>query len=67
MIYDDYLTQVYRTLASVPNASFISWVQDDLKKWYLGHNRKPDTVMTQALQLYNNSKKKGGWTTKDSK
>ena len=67
MDYDDYLTQVYRALGTVPNAPFHSWVQDDLKEWYLGNDRKPDTVMTQALQLYNNSKKKGGWTTKDPK
>ena len=67
MDYDDYLTQVYRALGTVPNSPFNSWVQDDLKEWYLGQDRTPDVVMTQALQLYNNSKKKGGWTTKDPK
>ena len=58
MDHDDYLTQVYQALGSVPNAPFNSWVQDDLKEWYFGQNRKPDTVMTQALQLYNNNKKR---------
>ena len=67
MDYDDYLTQVYRALGTVSNSPFNSWVQDDLKEWYLGQDRTPDVVMTQALQLYNNSKKKGGWTTKDPK
>ena len=54
-------------LATIPNASFKSFVRTERQKWELGGNKTAREIISESLTIYNDAVSAHTWTTTDPK
>ena len=67
--HEDFLLHLYEALESVPNEDFKAEIRTSRREWKKGAKTDPDTVISNAVKLYNNKNVPGNqtWTTRDPK
>ena len=67
--HEDFLLHLYEALESVPNDDFKAEIRTSRREWEKGAKTDPDTVILNAVKLYNNKNVPGNqtWTHKDPK
>ena len=65
--HEDYMLDLFDALGTVPHPDFVAHVRDERKAWELGGFKTADTIIAEAVTIYNNKVEAGTWEYKDPK